>query len=194
MSTFAFVGDIHGELEPLKTLVADIAGKAGHIVFLGDYVNRGLQSREVLDFLIQLQGADEASYSFVAGNHDTALLEAVEHGRIDAFLRMGGAATLRSYPRTGETPDLAGRIPANHVEFLRGLRPSVEGPGFFAAHDRSNAAVPTGQYGIFGHSPRPDLVPAVTDAYALIDTGCGTLPDGRLTAFFWPDRTWVQAS
>lgn len=193
MSTFAFVGDIHGKLEPLKTLVADIMGRTDHIVFLGDYINRGPQSREVLDFLIELQGADTTSCSFIAGNHDTALLHAVEHSRVDAFLRMGGAATLHSYPKSDQSTDMVGGIPGSHVEFLRGLRPSVEGPGFVAAHDRSNTVIQAGQFGIFGHSPRPGLTPEITNEYALIDTGCGTLPGGRLTAFFWPDRTWVQA-
>jgi serine/threonine protein phosphatase 1 len=192
VTTTAFVGDIHGELALLEAVLADIEGRADRFVFLGDYVNRGRESRQVLDLLIQLQVSDATKYAFIAGNHDTALLDAVDHDRVDAFLRMGGAATLRSYPRVSGSTRLADRIPAAHVEFLRRLAPSVEGPDYFAAHDRSGVPVPAGKYGIFGHSPRADLVPTVTEDYALIDTGCGTLPDGRLTAFLWPSRTWVQ--
>ena len=69
---------------------------------------------------------------------EEAVLAAIDGGRIDRVLRMGGAATLSSYPRedaAGGHLSLSQRVPPTHVEFLRKLGRSFTGPGCFAAHD-----------------------------------------------------------
>src|SRR4051812_42007124 len=61
------IGDIHGMLPPLETLVAQITARdrEAQLHFVGDYVNRGPHSRQVIDLLLTLKGA-----RFVRGNHD----------------------------------------------------------------------------------------------------------------------------
>lgn len=98
------VGDVHGRLDCLERLFGKInqdihtrpVGKS-KIVMLGDYVDRGPDSRGVLDFLISISG--EFELICLRGNHDDRLLEFVEapdeiSGR---FLNYGGWQTLASY-------------------------------------------------------------------------------------------------
>ena len=193
----AFIGDVHGVLAPLITVVERARDGAESLVFLGDYVNRGPQSSQVLEYLVGLQDDLGARGNFLLGHHDEAFLAAIVDDRIDRFLRMGGAATLSSYPRRGVDGNrrtLSQRVPAAHVDFLRSLALSFKGPGCFAAHDPSSGvALPPETFGVFGHRLLPSRVPEIQECRALIDTGCGTLPDGKLTCFLWPSRTWYQA-
>jgi serine/threonine protein phosphatase 1 len=195
-ATIAFIGDVHGVLSPLVEAVDRAQEVADTIVLLGDYVNRGSQSRQVLDFLVEARAALDGRINFLAGHHDLAFLDALDHDRLDFFLRMGGAATLSSYPRYGAnggrlTPHQ--RVPQSHVDFLRRLEPSFSTETCYAAHDQAGALeLTSGRFGVFGHRLLPDGIPLITDDVALIDTGCGTLPDGRLTCFLWPSRRWFQ--
>jgi len=194
----AFIGDVHGLLDPLAKVVERARRDAADLVFLGDYVNRGPQSSQVLEYLVEIQHDLGPRAHFLLGHHDEAFLAAIDSGRIDLFLRMGGAATLSSYPRkddSGRHLSLSQRVPATHVEFLRKLERSFTGPGCFAAHDPSDGeALPEETFGVFGHRPLAAGVPEINESRALIDTGCGTLPEGKLTCFLWPDRTWFQSS
>jgi len=95
MSKTYVITDIHGRLEPLKALLAQIP-EGAKIVFLGDYVDRGSQSREVVALVRSLPNT-----VCLRGNHEDMV------GAIDPrnWLANGGAATLMSYqhPMTGET-------------------------------------------------------------------------------------------
>jgi serine/threonine protein phosphatase 1 len=85
--------DIHGRLEPLKSLLAQIP-EGAKIVFLGDYVDRGSQSREVVALVRSLPNA-----VCLRGNHEDMVC--ADHRN---WLANGGASTLMSYqnPMTGE--------------------------------------------------------------------------------------------
>ncbi|QDO88566.1 hypothetical protein FNH13_09630 [Ornithinimicrobium ciconiae] len=196
MDRYAFIGDVHGALRPLIAAVEHAQHVAESIVLLGDYVNRGEQSREVLDFLLQAETRLAGRIHFLAGHHDLAFLGALDHGREDAFLRMGGAATLSSYPyfgANGTRLDLRERVPPPHVKFLRCLESSFVTDECVAFHDQADAPpLKIGQFGVFGHRPILGNRPYIAKDFALIDTGCGTLPDGRLTCFQWPSRDWIQ--
>ena len=112
-TTIFAIGDTHGYLDALKALCAKIdTYKAKHPnkhiieVFLGDYVNRGPQSKEVLDFLIERSRLqDGVKRVFLAGNHDVAfrriLKETHKHKTIstteEMFYDFGGPETLASY-------------------------------------------------------------------------------------------------
>lgn len=193
-----FIGDVHGVLAPVVEAIERAEQAADTIVLLGDYVNRGSQSREVLDFLVDAARELADRIHFLAGHHDLAFLDALDDGRVDRFLRMGGAATLSSYPsrdREGVALPLVERIPVAHASFLRGLEHRYVAEGVFAMHDRAEAPeLEFDQFGVFGHRVLSDMLPQITDRVALIDTGCGTLPRGRLTCFLWPSRRWFQAA
>jgi len=198
IDTQAFIGDIHGVLRPVIDAVERAQDIAESIVFLGDYVNRGPQSREVLDYLVDLGSILDGRVHFLSGHHDLAFLEAVANDRIDVFLRMGGAATLNSYPRNdahGRRLTLQERVPSSHLEFLRNLRSSFSADDFHAMHDQADAPPSTAaRFGVYGHRLQPNAVPHITENFALIDTGCGTLPHGQLTCFQWPSRRWFQTA
>ncbi|ALU73646.1 serine/threonine protein phosphatase (plasmid) [Rhodococcus erythropolis R138] len=200
MNEIGFIGDIHGCVEELDELVTAARSRTSHLVFLGDYVNRGPYSREVIDFLIRLRQTKGISTSFVMGNHDQVFLDALVGDGFDTFLRMGGAATVLSYvgaPRADVLSQLRESVPATHIGFLKSLANQVVVDGVVATHERPGLDIDTTEdterFQIYGHSPQRRLLPRIERDRAFIDTGCGTLPDGRLTCLFWPSLTWIQS-
>lgn len=138
------VGDIHGRQDLLVAVVEMIendisVSKAPHptVIFLGDYIDRGPDSRGVLDTLIRLKTAAPFEVITLRGNHEQFVLSFVnhEHGpAVGAWLDHGGRDTLASYgvvlPTHRLDPegwsrtaaDLADAMPASHLEFLRQTR------------------------------------------------------------------------
>ena len=119
------VGDIHGRLDLLKTAVETIARHAGRrpfrLIFLGDYVDRGPDSRRVIELLMKLQ--EIWSVVCLKGNHEDLMLKAVVEradGALQLWLDNGGEATLRSYGMTPD-PDSPDQIPSQHVRWLSSL-------------------------------------------------------------------------
>lgn len=195
-STVGVIGDVHGELEKVRSLVETASRSVDELVFLGDYVNRGEDSAGVIEYLVSLSESG-VPCTFLAGNHDQAFHDAIVGDGFDLFLQIGGAATVRSYLRTIE-PDVEAQlrreVPARHVEFLAALRTTYESHGLFASHDR--VGQPIGQpvrFHVFGHAPQRALRPLISSTFAAIDTGCGTWPGAPLTCFHWPSRDWTQA-
>ncbi len=191
-----FIGDIHGEMHLLERILEEAILEVSRLVFLGDYVNRGRRSRQVIDRLVQLQ-AEGVPATFLAGNHDRAFLRALDGAEIVPFLRIGGAATISSYvdePIDDVAAQLRRSVPEEHKAFLAGLRWTDMGPGYVAAHQLAPDIRLDKRYGIFGHVPQRSLTPSIDSERALIDTGCGTFPDGRLTCFLWPSKAWFQVS
>lgn len=123
------IGDIHGCMRALETLLAAIEPESDDvIVTLGDYVNRGPDSQGVLERLITLER--QCNFVPLLGNHDQMFLQLLldthaGHTRaLSSWLRMGGDATLASYgalPGKVTGADLA-RIPAEHIAFLERCR------------------------------------------------------------------------
>lgn len=132
------IPDIHGQKAKLDAALALIDGTHGRdakIVFLGDYVDRGPDSRGVIETL--MQGIDAGrDWVPLRGNHDQLLLDFLDSGnlrpdRLRAGLtwlhpRMGGTETLASYGvRAGEDdPGLAAAraaVPQSHRQFIASL-------------------------------------------------------------------------
>src|SRR5947207_3906518 len=117
--TFA-VGDVHGCADKLRRLVhrceGHAAGQPARYVFLGDYIDRGPDSRAVIDFLIGLQHAHAGAVVCLMGNHEQMALAAHESASaVPLWLANSGAATLHSYGAG------ASRIAAAHLDWMRGL-------------------------------------------------------------------------
>jgi len=109
------IGDIHGCSAALGALMDAIRPRPEDtIVTLGDYINRGPDSRGVIGRLIDL--GRRCRLVPILGNHDRMLLEARSGLHPTTWLGMGGLATLDSY---GPGRDL-GLIPDQHFEFLKG--------------------------------------------------------------------------
>ncbi len=135
------IGDIHGRADLLAELHRRIrndsqgapARVSCTVVYLGDYIDRGLNSKEVIDLLLDapLEGFDSVH---LKGNHEDALLRFLEDPSFGPeWFAIGGDATALSYgvriPKGLSTSqrfehvwsDLPRRIPDRHLEFLSGL-------------------------------------------------------------------------
>jgi serine/threonine protein phosphatase 1 len=196
--SIAIIGDVHGNASALAGLLRAVEGRCSKLVFVGDYVNRGPNSAEVIQLLVDESHAG-AEHVYIAGNHDVAFLDCLDHGRLFAFLRIGGAATIRSYisnPEPDVLEQLRRTVPEHHINFLRTLKDSYEEGELLVTHrpNPTSSAPKAGvsRFHVFGHVPQPDLVPQITRTSAAIDTGCGTLPNGRLTCLIWPNLESIQ--
>ncbi len=120
--TFA-IGDVHGCFEQLRTLLGVCekvaGGRRARFVLIGDYVDRGPDSKKVLDFLIAQQ-RDGDRFICLLGNHEAMLLDAAHPDRTvsDVFnwRANGGETTLQSYGVDDET-----RLPAAHLAWIEAL-------------------------------------------------------------------------
>jgi serine/threonine protein phosphatase 1 len=120
------VGDIHGELSKLDALLEKLPlEREDRLVFLGDYVDRGPDSRGVVDRLIALRKVQ--SCVFLLGNHESMFLDFLgwrgsEYFGGDAFLMNGGERTLASYGYFDESEaDKPFELPLEHGKFFQDL-------------------------------------------------------------------------
>ncbi len=124
------IGDIHGHALALHGLIQCIRPTSSDtIVTLGDYVNRGPDSRGVINQLIKLK--DQCQLIPILGNHEEMMLDSRDD--VHAELRWrndGGDTTLKSY---GESAGI-GNIPASHWSFLASCRPYYETDQFVFTH------------------------------------------------------------
>jgi serine/threonine protein phosphatase 1 len=121
------IGDIHGEREMLEELLSRLPLESDdRLLFIGDYIDRGPDSKGVVDVLVGL--AKQRACTFLMGNHESMFLDFLgwqgpEYFGGDAFLINGGDRTLASYGYFGsDMPDPSGlELSKDHEEFYRGL-------------------------------------------------------------------------
>lgn len=159
------IGDIHGRADLLVRLLEDLRRDAAQgdfqgrpiLVFLGDYIDRGFQSRDVIDVLLSDQLSPFETY-FLKGNHEAAMLQFLSDPSIGPrWAEFGGAETLVSYgiqpPRTRTSLDDWARasdelqqvLPAEHLHFLRNLDISVRIGDYVFVHAGVRPGVPLDQ-------------------------------------------------
>lgn len=181
----AFIGDIHGEARVLDRAllrVEDIG--VDRCVFLGDYVNRGKDSKGVIERLIRFQKKQKCT--FLRGNHDELMIKALTgQENIGPFLKVGGAVTIHSYLLgMGAEPNVFEQfqalVPDNHKKFLASTVDSWGTASVYASHE--GPADPH-RLTVLGH----EVVDEVTlgEKVIKIDTGCG-LEGGKLSVLFYP--------
>src|SRR5688572_1395361 len=145
------IGDVHGRLDLLAEMHARIAADImrirpadWRIIHLGDYIDRGPDSRGVIEFLVRQTAMDGRIVS-LAGNHDIGFLDFLTEPQPDElFATNGGDETARSYgvelDFTGmigfgqSARALAAAVPQSHRDFLRALKFSVAFGDFFFCH------------------------------------------------------------
>ena len=129
------IGDIHGCSTALARLIEEIQPTSDDtIVTLGDYVDRGPDSRGVIDKLLEL--IDRCELIPLIGNHERMLLDAFESEEALGFWRgVGGEETLASY---GGSLD---QIPPHHNVFFRGLHRHYETDTHFFVHANYDAGL-----------------------------------------------------
>lgn len=121
------IGDIHGCSRALDVLVGQMnLSPSDIVVILGDAVDRGPDSRRVLQRLLDIGQTCELVY--ILGNHEEMMLDALSGHKMDRWLRHGGDATLDSY---GADPR---NIPSSHFDLLDSTVEYWEGPNEICVH------------------------------------------------------------
>jgi serine/threonine protein phosphatase 1 len=156
------VGDLHGRSDLLKQMftVIDVDRKTSPAdrvieVYLGDYVDRGPDSRGTLDLLIER--GERSETVFLKGNHEAFLLEVLDDpSKIQDWRQYGGLPTLMSYglrPTLNPTRDeqvdlvkgLTQALPQSHVAFLKNLPSCFDCGDYYFVHAGVRPGVPLEQ-------------------------------------------------
>ncbi len=155
------IGDIHGRLDLLARLCGGIEKDAARyphrkkeLIFLGDYVDRGVNTKGVIDFLLTQLPPDFA-LTFLCGNHDESFRRFLdgESELLQGWMLLGGSATLASYGvnpfRAGasENPDdvrteLLEKMPPDHKVFLDNLELAAVRGDYYFVHAGVRPGVP----------------------------------------------------
>jgi serine/threonine protein phosphatase 1 len=191
------------------------------VVLVGDYVNRGANSKAVLSLLAEAKRRLRSNLILLAGNHDIATLRYIDEGSLASYAARGGVATIRSYvSSTAADPHLQFRrcFPREHERLLREeLEVFFESDELLVSHtgydprapqDRSAGALVNTPHPellsdlwarlrapkarvVFGHYVQASHRPWREDGLVCLDTGCGTV-NGPLTALLLPENSFVS--
>jgi serine/threonine protein phosphatase 1 len=212
------IGDVHGHIDKLEQLLTHCerrcAGQSTRLLFIGDYVDRGPDSRAVVELLRDLQRSRPGEVVCLRGNHEAVVLAAASDqlhrlpgGDVDMDMWLGpsggGLATLASYGVAH-----ASQLPADHLQWMATLPLSHDDGLRYFAHagvhpDRPlSEQVPDdllwirepflshkGDFGrliVHGHTPVSARVPDMRANRLNIDTGAGY--GGPITAAIFDDR------
>ncbi|HEU4751584.1 MAG TPA: metallophosphoesterase family protein, partial [Armatimonadota bacterium] len=128
MRTFV-IGDIHGHLRQLRGLLSQVRWEAAPgdaLVFVGDYIDRGPDSRGVVDLVIdQVNGDWDGPVTPLKGNHEVLMLDFLAGSPLyepDVWLSNGGEETIASYSGGGHPGHWQDEIPSRHHAFFRSLK------------------------------------------------------------------------
>ncbi len=183
------IGDIHGCHIAFDTLLAHLAiTPSDTVVVLGDVIDRGPGTRQVIDRLLELR--ERCRVVFLLGNHEEMFLDSLTTDEVrEPWMGFGGLETLISY---GEHAEDTGELPADHVAFLKtgldyfdtestvfvhaNLEPgrslSEQTPEWlrWVKLTKHELPLPSGQRVICGHSAQKDGQVWVGDRWVCIDT------------------------
>ncbi|MFC1867234.1 metallophosphoesterase [Thermodesulfobacteriota bacterium] len=127
---FFIVGDIHGCLKMLKKLLNKIDWHPDRdkLFFLGDYIDRGEDSKGVIDLLMEISSISP-HVQCLMGNHEELFLDYIEGEDSETFFVNGGAETLKSYGMVNEIS-----ITPEHISFLKSLQLMIELDDYYIVH------------------------------------------------------------
>ena len=189
------IGDIHGCFYSFKTLIENEIQltKTDKLILLGDYIDRGLQSKELIDYILELQKQNFDIITLL-GNHEALLLDAYKDTKhLSKWLINGGAETLDSF-----AIKTLSELDSKYIKFFESLKPYYQIDNYLFVHagfnndtinpfsdtysmlwkSRSTYTHPLlkNKIIIHGHSPIKvdDCLTAIKDSRAVIniDTGC----------------------
>jgi serine/threonine protein phosphatase 1 len=214
------IGDIHGYYNRLLGLFKNLIDwlKDGDcVIFLGDYIDRGDQSYEVVDFLINISRGSRFSTVFLKGNHEDMLMSYLRGAdRFGSYISNGGDATIRSYVAHHG----AFTLPEHHLGFYGNLRLYYEGEDFIAVHAGLNPDIDAldeqdehdllwirerfyrankrwTKTVIFGHTPTAFITGEnavyFDDERNIIGIDSGVIFGKSLSCLVWPEKKIISA-
>jgi serine/threonine protein phosphatase 1 len=135
------IGDIHGCLTALDSVLEAIRPEANDsLIILGDCVDRGPDSKGVIDRLIQY--SQLCNLIAIRGNHEEMMLNVVQEGQPPyRWLQYGGVDTLDSYGFTGDLSV----IPESHLSFFNSMVDYYEAPNHLFIHANYDPKLPMNQ-------------------------------------------------
>jgi serine/threonine protein phosphatase 1 len=158
MSTIA-IGDVHGNYRALEDLLAQVdrvATSSDTVVFLGDYVDRGEQSKECIDYILSFSKDTDATVVTLLGNHEQWLLRTADDYTRHSWIFMGAFPTIESYSQEAAAtihdeirrlgPKLVlehvrlpyelffDSVPKQHIQFFRSLKVFHRSPDAVCVH------------------------------------------------------------
>ena len=161
--TIYAIGDIHGRAELLRALMSKIeadveeTASEARLIFLGDYCDRGLETKAVIDFLLDKR-VQSLQPSFLKGNHEETLLAFLSDPKQGpVWAQYGGRETLISYgvrpPRSlsfneewiEASDQLQANLPEDHETFFRSLKSSMRVGPYGFAHAGMRPGIPFDQ-------------------------------------------------
>ena len=135
------IGDIHGCFTALTTLFdQNVIKKKDTVVFVGDYVDKGPQTMQVIDWLLDKQSA--YNFHFIKGNHEFIMEDALNsQAQFERWLNAGGRETLDSY---GIEPveNWENELPQTHWNFIRNCVSYIEIGTYIFVHAGLETNVP----------------------------------------------------
>jgi serine/threonine protein phosphatase 1 len=214
MNKIFAIGDIHGCLEKLEDLMSKIVIDCHKdtIVFIGDYIDRGKSSKEVVDYVIKLQNQCKKVVCLL-GNHEQMFMNYLNGVNEGLYLGNGGRATLESYGilLSDNVQERKAKVSGKHLQFFQSLLPYYESGQYVFVHAGVRSEVPLNEQAIddllwirfefihnendfgktvvFGHTPMRDLM--IDKNKIGIDTGA--IYGGKLTCVELPDVKIYQA-
>lgn len=194
MSRYIAISDIHGEVAKLENVLSKIDIRPDDIfVFMGDYIDRGPDSKSVIDRVIKQSETNRCIY--LIGSHEYAYLHRNDKYYNYLFWTYGGKATIKSY---GDIEN----IEKVHGDFFKSLKFYHLTDKYLFVHAGINPDIPFDKQSevdlvyirgkfiyskhnlpqkiIFGHTDFEK--PYIADDKICIDTGCGKYKNAHLTA------------
>lgn len=211
MNKIFVVGDIHGCFDKLRALMDKIPINYAQdqLIFIGDYIDRGPSSVEVVDYLIDLKKRFPGTI-FLMGNHEDMLQNYLDGSDRFTYLLNGGQRTLEEYLNRSNNPKTY-PVPSEHLEFFNSLFLYYQTEDYIFVHAGLRKKVPLesqekmdllwirdefiysdfnfGKRVIFGHTPFKE--PLLQSNKIGIDTGA--VYGNRLTCIQLPQMEFFSA-
>jgi serine/threonine protein phosphatase 1 len=128
------IGDIHGCLDMIKRLIDRINWQPGNdrLIFLGDYIDRGENSKGVVDFILALSRCSSGVECLI-GNHEALFLDYLNGRDRRIFLSNGGWITVEGYLAEKSEEEEA-LVPPDHMSFYQSLKSFIELEEYYIVH------------------------------------------------------------
>jgi len=215
MRKLAIIGDIHGEYNKLELLFKRVNLSNRKIIIIGDIINRGSNSKSVIDNLI-LKSKDY-EIELLLGNHEISLFSFIENNDFFHFALLGGIATIKSYikePIIGDVHNLFLKyFPESHYKLIKSAKLFYEDDNLIISHmglspsdvkDRSlqnmvlnshkslfDTKINIPKTIIFGHYTQFNFKPFIDENKICLDTGSG-YKNGKLSLLLFPEMKIIQ--